>query len=116
MRTPKCAIGIVAALLASTVGSAAVIESLLHSVVYLKTDRIETIEQNGRRFEIWLRDPTVGKRISAETKANSREALMKAFEISQIRESEGRSSIFLFARIFDRKSGAYDGTGTKFQI
>ena len=61
MRITIYTIGIIAALLASTIGGAAGLDSLLPAVVYLKTDRIETIEQDGRRLEIWLRDPAVGK-------------------------------------------------------
>ena len=52
---------ILAAILASAIADAAGLDSLLPAVVYLKTDRVETIEQDGRHLEIWLRDPATGK-------------------------------------------------------
>ena len=59
--TMRIVICLFATILASTTANAADIDRLLSAVVYLKTDRVETTEHNGRHFEIWLRDPTTGK-------------------------------------------------------
>lgn len=57
----RIVICILTAILASTIANAAGLDSLLPAVVYLKTDRVETIEQDGRHLEIWLRDTATGK-------------------------------------------------------
>lgn len=39
------------------------VDSVVPAIVYLKTDTVETIEVDGRRLEIWLRDPVNGKAV-----------------------------------------------------
>ena len=36
------------------------IDDVVPSIVYLKTDNVETIEREGRRLEVWLHDPKDG--------------------------------------------------------
>jgi hypothetical protein len=59
--TMKMVICILTAILASSIANAAGLDNFLPAVVYLKTDLVETIEQDGRHLEIWLRDPATGK-------------------------------------------------------
>lgn len=56
----KGAIFILIGLLAGSPAFSEGIDDVIPSIVYLKTDTVETIEREGRRLEVWLRDPKDG--------------------------------------------------------